>query len=241
MQQSVHLPDNAGTFYSFVGIDAAGKTSAARALCSALAERGAVFLDKHSLRVNEPYLSKQLDLQRELLWGDQSTVGVTWGDRYWALLLASWFSIVDSHVIGPWLDDGRIVVTDDWFYKMYARLALKSHLDEGFLRSLFGHLRRPDTTVLLDLDPEVAAARRTTFRASEVGLADGVTVGGPEGFAVYQRRVRAQLHHMACREGWLVLDSSASTPEEISAQVLSPRAPRPAVGVVESDGGNIHG
>jgi thymidylate kinase len=206
-----------GVFVALTGIDGAGKSTTAARLAGLLSDHVSVeIVDKRRPTVDEPYLEKQCQLMIETIWGDQSTVGVGWGDRYWCLVQAAYFALLDENVIAPALQRSQIVLIDDWHYKFLARMLCKETFSRTFTDAAFAGLRQPDLVILLDVAPAEAAKRRTVFRASEAGLADGATAISRESFVAYQTRVRRELDHLANDLGWEQLVTAGQTPDDVA-------------------------
>ena len=97
--------------------------------------------------------------------------------------------------IERWLADGRVVISDRYAASSVA-YGEAHGLDPAWLTSTQQYLPRPATTILLDIAPEVSAARKAQNRDS------------------YERdlemlsRVRASYLRQASEAGWVIVDAS---------------------------------
>ena len=139
-----------GLFVSFEGIDRSGKTTQARLLKDALGE-GAVL-------VREPGGTELGERVRELLKDPQIEIGA----HSEALLFAAARAELVARVIRPGLEDGRTVISDRFLDSSlaYQGGARELGVDEvaRINRWATGGLA-PDLTLLLWVEPAVAAAR----------------------------------------------------------------------------------
>src|SRR6266516_2572287 len=140
----------AGLFVTFEGIDRSGKTTQARLLCEALGPG--------ALAVREPGGTAGGERVRELLKDPALEIGA----EAETLLFAAARAELVSGVIRPALTEGRVVVSDRF---LDSSLAYQGHA-RGLGVEEVGRVNRfatgglvPDLTILLWLDPEVAAAR----------------------------------------------------------------------------------
>jgi dTMP kinase len=211
-----------GMFIAFAGIDGAGKTTTAAAVAKLLGDGvdNVDYLDGKRPRFSQPYVQTQADRLRAALWdpdGDQYLLGF----RHYLFLSAAWFEMLDRCLIEPALDDGRTIVTDGWVHKSAARSALRApHVSATECRAAYLRLTRPDLTIMLDIRPEEALARKAEFTRIERGGSDGVAGDGENGFVAYQNRVREVLLRMADDEGWLLVDPAGLTADEVAEQVV---------------------
>ena len=139
-----------GLLVSFEGIDRSGKTTQARMLCEALGDE--------ALPVREPGGTSVGERVRELLKDPAVDVGADTE----ALLFAAARAELVARVIRPALEAGRVVVSDRFLdsslaYQGHAR-GLGVEEVERINRFATGGLE-PDLTLLLWIEPEVAAAR----------------------------------------------------------------------------------
>ena len=191
-------------FVSVQGIDGAGKTTVARRIVEDFNRSGVSVEYVHRLSVPDSNeASERLRLIGDLLWNYPSGLKVAdLGDHHLVFLMASWYHLFDKFVITPALRSGRIIITDQWVDKYLARFRVKG-LD--WVGGIFDSLTVPDVTLLLDVPPEVAAARKFSYRATETNADDC----SHSQFLDFQGKVRHQLT-VACKSNWQVIDANRS-------------------------------
>lgn len=170
------------TFLSIDGVDGAGKGTQVQLLRDALIARG------EKVHVTcEPSEWPIGVMIRKYLRHELSDGLPGWDAM--ALLFAADRMQHLEHEILPRLGRGEIVITDRYdassiAYQSAMRGESARDGDEAleWIASINNHARRPDLTIVLDLDPEIAAQRRKTRGAGEELLEK----------MELQRRVRAQ-------------------------------------------------
>lgn len=202
---------NKGVLVCFEGGDAAGKTTLAFSVAEELQRRGMdfVMIDKKSVEgFQEPYLVDRLKDLRRVLWDYPPEAPLwEWGDHHWFHLIVSWFSILDHCRVQPLLNEGKLVIVDNWYYKFAARFLLKSDFDRHSVLSSFEHLSVPNLVIFVDVDPRIAVTRRAEFSATESGKLDGHTGGGVEDFICYQEKVIQQMRCLT-DDSWVRIDAA---------------------------------
>ena len=109
------------------------------------------------------------------------------------------------------LASGAIVVCDRYIASSVA-YGEAQDLDPGWLTDIQRYLPKPDLTIVLDIAPETAVARKASGRDRfERDLA-------------LLSRVRESYRRQAQQRGWLLLDGERSKPD-VSANVLTAAAP----------------
>ena len=144
-----------GTFVTFEGGDAAGKTTQAEALTDWLIAEG-----HEVVRTREPGGTTLGMGVRDLVLHRDEPVD----PRAEALLYAADRAQHVAHVVRPALGRGAVVVQDRYLDSSVAYQGVGRAIDADVVRRLSlwaadGLL--PDVTILLDLDPAAARARRT--------------------------------------------------------------------------------
>lgn len=200
-----------GLFITFEGGDGAGKTTQTELLQSWLEERGF-----EVVRTREPggtLLGTEL---RQLLLH-----GADIDPRAEALLYAADRAQHIAKVVEPALDRGAMVVQDRYIDSSIAYQGGGRVLDPDHIRQMSewatGALW-PEVTVLLDIDPETAHARRE---------ATGRTADRLESESLeFHRAVRREFLELAAAHPtrFLVVDASAPI-DEVNAAVLARVAP----------------
>jgi len=175
-------------FISFEGLDGCGKTTQAAMLAAALELEG-----RTVVRVREPGGTPIGERIRELLLDGDSVIG---GAAEALLYAAARAQLVDQ-VILPALARGEVVVADRFIdsslaYQGVARgLGLEQVLQANELAT--GGLM-PDITLLLELPPELASARRGDTPDRIESESDGFHAAVAEGFAAAAARFPDRIH-----------------------------------------------
>lgn len=216
--------DHNGMLVCFEGGDAAGKSTLAASVTDQLRRQGLnpVMVDKKSAEdFRSPYLNERMATLRKALWDyPQDAPLWEWGDHHWFHLIVSWFSVLDQCKVQPLLNEGRIVIVDNWYYKFASRFLLKPDFDRAFIFGSFAHLTSPDIVIFIDVNPRVAVTRRERFSPTEAGKMDGYANGGAEDFVSYQDRVLEQMRTM-CNSAWVRLDGTYSSQDSLVASASS--------------------
>jgi dTMP kinase len=150
------MPAGAGKLIVLEGIDGAGTTTQAKRLVEALRKAGR---DAHF--TCEPSDGPLGRLLREILAGRHAPVDPS----TMSLLFAADRADHLHREVEPALARGAVVVSDRWYHSSLAYQGADE--DREWIRVLNQRARRPDLTILLDVDPEVAAARRAADRRPE--------------------------------------------------------------------------
>jgi dTMP kinase len=194
-----------GLFVSLEGIDGAGKTSLKEILIPRLQKQYDI------ISIREPGGTVISEKIRHLLLDAGNS---TMGSRTEALLYAAARSQVVEEVIQPALEAGKLVLADRFLDSTIAYQGYGRGMDLSFLHQL-NHLCtggiKPDLTLLLDIEPELAYWRRrgeTPDRLEQEGLN-------------FQARVRAGYLELWKEEPQRIkcLDGSASL-QDIAAESL---------------------
>ncbi len=188
-----------GKLIAFEGADASGKSTQARLYAASI---GALFTFQFgATRIGSAIREVVLDNAHQEL-----------DDRTEALLIIADKAQHVSEVVGPALTDGLTVVSDRFTASALAYQGYGRGLDLDALISMMDfatHGLKPDLTVLLDVDVEVARIRLgdDTDRIEGAG-------------SHLQQRVRDGYLEMAGMdpEHWLVIDANGSV-EEVASRV----------------------
>lgn len=146
------------------GIDGAGTTTQARTLRDALEARG---IAAHLTR--EPSDGPVGRLLREILAGRHAPTDPTTH----ALLFAADRADHLQREVEPALAAGRVVISDRWYHSSLAYQGAGEERD--WIAELNRRARRPDLTLFLEVDPEVAARRRAADQRPDE-LFDGLAL-----------------------------------------------------------------
>ena len=198
-----------GAFIAFEGGEGAGKSTQARLLAEALAERGIA-----AELTREPGGTPGAEAIRDLLL---DPAGAGWEPRAEALLFAAARSDHVERRIRPALEAGRWVICDRFIDSTRAYQGGGGGLSDGDIMALHevgsGGLL-PDLTVLLSLPAGDAAER---LAARDVDGSD--RIGGRE--MAYHARVAARFAQIAADEPerFAVIDGSGSA-DTVHARIL---------------------
>ncbi len=152
-----------GLFIALEGVDGAGTTTHTRLLADRLGARG---LPVHT--TGEPSDGPIGVTIRQILGGRLVVPGLQ-GARppCWTTMALLFAADRTDHVeaeIVPNLMDGVTVITDRYVHSSVAYQSLSADSEGGaieWVRTINQHARRPDLTIVLDIDAETAKSRRT--------------------------------------------------------------------------------
>jgi dTMP kinase len=191
-------------FFTFDGVDGAGKSTQTDLFCEWLREQG-----HDVVTCRDPGSTDASEAIRQLLLsGEVATIG-----RRCEMLLymAARAELVDE-VIAPALASGKTIVSDRY---LLANVVYQGHAGGLDIESIWqvGQLATkgivPDLTVVLDIDPEAAAARRT-------GPPDRMESQGSE----FRTRLRKGFQAEAERSPKdIVVINAAQTVEQIQSEI----------------------
>lgn len=221
-------PSENGLFVVFEGIDGAGKTSAASALCARLAAGSVDFVVANKLNhsFRDPLLSEAADYAGRIVL-HCSARSVLPVPRAVAAADALRFTLLYEGAVRPALERGQLVLADAWSYKRILKNAVElSRSVDGedyvdWLGTLFGPSVAEDVCLLFDLPVAVAASRKTGMMTrSELG--PGADDSAEEaGFTTYQVTLRRQLRQLAEVLNWTEISISPdASPDEVAALAL---------------------
>lgn len=150
------MASDPGIFIVLEGIDGCGSTTQVALLADALRQRG------HAVTATaEPSSGAVGRLIRQALSGTDPAVAFDWATM--ALLFAADRLHHVQHVIEPALAAGHVVVCDRYDLSSVAyqsATARESQAMVPWIQSLNRFARRPDVTVVLDIDADIAEQRR---------------------------------------------------------------------------------
>ncbi len=141
-----------GRLLTFCGLDGCGKTTSIRLLENWLAGRGC-----------EVLLTKQpTNFVRETpIFRSVQDTPDHQGYDYRALSLMAAADRLQhcAQVIVPALREGKIVVSDRYFFSCLANLRARGYKEDRWIDEIARHIPRPDAAFFLDVDPDEAIAR----------------------------------------------------------------------------------
>lgn len=203
-----------GRFIALEGGEGAGKSTQARLLGEALAQRG-INVDL----TREPGGTPGAEAVRQLLLDPP---GDGWGAEAEALLFAAARSDHVARRIIPALDAGIWVISDRFVDSSRAYQGGAGRLGDDAICALhqFGsNGLRPDVTILIEVD-EAAVAQRLAVRDGD----NSDAIGGRD--AAYHRAVAAAFRNIAAADpaGFAVIDGSGD-PQAVHARIMAALAP----------------
>jgi dTMP kinase len=208
-------------FIALEGIDGAGKSTLAPALCDRLRADGRDDVElwhRSDLTAEAGVVDVRVRALRDLIWahhgGEPAVDGL--GTPYHLFLHAAWFALQDRHRLRPLRSrPGAVGVIDGWFYRSVVKANIRDGIPLDWGLSVFAPVGVPDQVVLLDVDPDLAWERRDgEFRQWELGRWDGHTGPPRDAFRAYQREIAAGLRQLAARFCWLVVAPERSWSEQ---------------------------
>lgn len=225
-----------GRLVAVAGIDGAGKSTLAAALCEALKDAGheAILVGKSTVDVpSNAEFSQYLDAVNAVVYRRTASVGQACGDHYWLFALAAWYSLQDRLVIQPALRAGTHVILDNAHQKILARFAVNPEVPTDVARQVFAHLTTPDLVLFLRVTAEEALRRKREFTQLEAGR-----TGPSQGhFVSYQDKVTEELSRQQAGETWASIDVTARDPGAVLGDALALLAQR---GVLSPGGQPAH-
>ncbi|MEU5383244.1 dTMP kinase [Kitasatospora cineracea] len=193
-------------FVVLEGPDGSGKTPLAARAAADLAHLGVQHINRRQVSTHSGYAATLMEPLARMLWHSGDAPDLS--DNFWAHLQASWFTAHGEQVIAPALSAGPVLV-DGWYLKLASRLS-----GQGWsateIDHLFSRVRRPDHTILLDVEPAVLWERKAgQLRPAELGMHGDYAALGRASFVDYQQRGLDRLREMAAAGNWHVLDVPA--------------------------------
>lgn len=184
------------------GIDGAGTTTQAERLVKGLAAR-----EPPTHLTREPSDGPVGRLLRQILAGEHAPTDAT----TLSLMFAADRADHLQREVEPRLAAGAVVISDRWYHSSLAYQGTGE--ERAWIRELNKRARRPDLTILLRVDPEVAA-RRVQVRDGEQELFDALEIQ-KQVAAGYDAVVAA----LADEEHIAIVDGEQSI-DAISAEIL---------------------
>jgi dTMP kinase len=187
----------AGVLIAFEGLDQSGKETQARRLGESLRDAGRTV---HAVSFPDYATPIGSELGRALR-----------GEHEYPPDVMQLLYIANRYEYRPrleqWLADGAVIVCDRYTASSIAYGETQG-LDAAWLGAIQRHLPQPDLTLLLDIPPAIAVARKQAGRdryERDLSLLTRVR-------ASYQRQARAP--------GWVLLDGERSR-DELASEILS--------------------
>jgi dTMP kinase len=187
----------AGVLIAFEGLDQSGKETQARRLGEQLRAAGRTV---HAVSFPDYTTPIGAELGRALRGEHEYTP-----DVMQLLYVANRYEYRPR--LEQWLADGAVIVCDRYTASSIAYGETQG-LDAAWLDAVQRHLPRPDLTVLLDIPPATAVARKQTGRDRYERDLSLLT------------RVRASYQRQAQASGWVRLDGERSR-DDIASEILA--------------------
>ena len=207
-----------GRFITFEGGEGCGKSTQVRRLAAALEERG-----RKVLLTREPGGTRLAEMIRTLLKDEAEDPPV---DRAELLLFLAARAQLVRNVIRPALDAGTWVLSDRFSDSTIAYQGYGRGLPVDFVKAANDFACEglaPDLTLLLDVEPSVAAQRMRGREAATNTSADRIERAGDD---FHARLRRGFLELAAANPSRIVTIDASGTPDEVARAVLSACAGR---------------
>ena len=216
-------------FIALEGIDGSGKTSVAESLMNILEEGGrpVVFARHNDPNLHDAEVATYLKALIKLKDDTHSFAYARLGDPHWALIRASYYSLIDRCLITPALEARKTVIADGWFYKFIARLVASRTRHPGDFTSpeqvlpIFSCVRTPDRVVVIDTPVKLCAQRKQAINVAEFGAENYGKECDTENFINYQSEVRGHLLSIPGCENWETVDGGADPPQRIAEKIAA--------------------
>lgn len=196
------------------GIDGAGTTTQARLLVEHLRRMG---LAAHLTR--EPSDGPIGRLLRGMLVGRHAIEGQRIDQSTFGLLFAADRMDHLQREVDPMLAAGTVVVSDRWYHSSLAYQGTGA--DRDWISVLNTRARRPDLTLLLRVDAEVAAHRRALAGRTQELFEDlEMQRRVQDGYEDCVRRVTARGEHVLVVDGQASLDEVHRSVVELAISVV---------------------
>ena len=141
-----------GILITFCGLDGCGKSTIIRLISEWLSECGEnVFLTKQPTE-----FVRRSDIFRTYMDTPEHD---KYDYRSLSLLAASDRIQHSSKVILPALEEGKIVISDRYFYSCAANLAARGYTEDQWIYEISGAVVKPDIAVFLDVPVNIAISR----------------------------------------------------------------------------------
>lgn len=181
--------------------------------------RGMVWLSRKQPTLTCAYTHQLMLRLAQVLWELGSDPVLP--DRFWAEVQAAWFTAYSATVLEPLLEAGFDIVVDGWIGRISTHLLTQGGHTPADLETLFAQVRRPDRTVLVDVDPSITWQREHTDKPTDLGMHTGTGNGDPQqDHHAYQWRTLQALRAAAATHGWHVLPvEGGETPDDTAARM----------------------
>lgn len=141
-----------GKLITFCGLDGCGKSTLIRLLAEKLERDGnAVFLTKQPTEG-----MRKTNIFRAYMDGQDHS---KYEYRSLSLMAAADRIQHVNHVVLPALEDGKIVISDRYFYSCLANLRARGYAGDRWIYEIAGQIPKPDRAFFLDVPVDLAVSR----------------------------------------------------------------------------------
>ncbi|WP_197256357.1 dTMP kinase [Paenibacillus dendritiformis] len=208
-----------GLFIPIEGIDASGKSTAIGTVVDRLHAEGidAIKLSKRDFHTGSNYINNFMKQFKKIFWDYDNRDPLTEiPDEAWLFMHSLWHTLQNKHIIRPLKKQGKVILMDGWYYKIYARFLLKEQFNKMLLNHIFRELEQGDVIFWLDTSPETCWSRRNSFKKPELGEFDAYTGSAYDRFISFQGKVSQQYKQLACGENWIHVESEKLNESEVA-------------------------
>jgi dTMP kinase len=140
-----------GMLITFCGLDGCGKTTMMRRLIQDLEKKAPLLVTKQPTNFvrNSEIFRTYMDSPDHRAYDYRSL----------SLLAASDRIQHGSHVIEPAMEEGKVVLSDRYFYSCLANLRARGYIEDAWIYEIAQSLVQPDIAFFFDVPVEVAVAR----------------------------------------------------------------------------------
>lgn len=203
-----------GYFIVLEGIDGVGKTTLCKSVKEYLSEYEIIFCSRKEILNCNDFIQNEMLKVANLMWkDDMGKNDHLLPTNYYIHLQAIWYTLLETYIIRPKLNENKIVITDGWFYKFFSKLMIKK-LEFDKLSSIFENILIPDHVILLEMDVSQIWNRRNNFKPYELGSHQGYEKLGKDSYIDFQSQVSSNLQVLAENNKWSIMRMDSSCIEK---------------------------